>query len=144
MITPQAFLMLFFADHTAGDFCPRVAGGLGVKIVGPAVDDHGPTNDIPHGKTVCPHRQKGPALAQQQGRQVPGMLRVERLGGVIMALGMGEVFAPTIPALMDMQGKEARLISQWQPRDVDHHQNTSPFLEKLNLAGQIRRVRTTP
>ena len=55
-------------DDPAGDFCPRVAGGLGSEIIGAAVDDHGAAYDVTHLETVGQHRQPGSALPGQQSR----------------------------------------------------------------------------
>ena len=102
-----SILSLIFVDNAAGDFCARVASGLGVEIVASAVDNHGPAKDVPHPKTVRPYCQKRPAMARQQGRQIPGVLGMGLLIWVIVTLCVREALASTAAALVDMQGKES-------------------------------------
>ena len=78
-------LFLCPPDHAAGDFCARVACGLGMEIIRSAVDDHGPPDDIRHGKAVGQHRQIRPAVAKQQRRQVSRVPGMRFVVGVIMS-----------------------------------------------------------
>ena len=49
--------LLYFADHTAGNLLPGIAGRLGVKVIGITVYDHSPTNNIRHRKPICSYGQ---------------------------------------------------------------------------------------
>lgn len=132
------------ADHTAGDLCPRVPRRLGVEIIRAAVDHNRAAYHIPHLKAAGPHRQKRPAPAQQQRRQIARMLRVGQLSRVVVSLGMGKSLAAAVSTFVDMQGKKARVVFPGQSGYVSHHQNTSPLLVKSDLAGQRWRVGTAP
>ena len=78
-------LFLCPPDHSASDFCARVACGLCVKVIRSTVDDHSTPEDIRHGKTVGQHRQVRPSAAKQQRRQVSRVLGVRFVARVVMS-----------------------------------------------------------
>lgn len=65
---PLHLLRSAAADLSAGDLGACVAGGLGGKIVGAAVDDHGAADDILHAEAVCKKDGEGVAAAAKEGR----------------------------------------------------------------------------
>ena len=78
------------ADFPAGDFGACVAGGLGGKIVGAAVDDYGAADDILHAETVREKDREGVAAAAKEGRQIPGVLGVGAVIGIEVAAHIGK------------------------------------------------------
>lgn len=96
-------------DFAAGNFRPCVAGGLGGKIIGPAVNDHGAADDVLHAEAVCEKDGEGVAAAAEEGRQIPGMLGMGTVGRVVMAACIGKGIAFIAGAAgtgMDMKGKD--------------------------------------
>ena len=55
-----------------------------MEIIRSAVDDHSPSDNIRHGKTVGQHRQVCPAAAKQQWRQISRMPGVRFTARVVV------------------------------------------------------------
>ena len=89
-------------NHPTADFHPRIPGGLGPEIIGTAVNHHGFSHNLLHGKPVGQHHQISPAAARQQRRQIPGMAWMGRPGGVVVAAGFRKAGAFTTAAFVDV------------------------------------------
>ena len=102
-----------------------------MKIIGAAVDHHGPPDDIPHPETICQHSKEGPSVTAQQRRQVPCVVRVGTVSGIIVPAGIRKVLAGAGPALVDMKGEKARFIFPGQTAPPGNKQN--PSFDKIQL-----------
>lgn len=123
-------------NYAAGDFGAGVAGGLGMKVVRTAVDDHGAAHNVRKTKTVREYGQIGFTAVGQQRGEVTGMVRVRRTGRVIVALRGGKAIADAAATLVDMQGEKAAFVVSGESGNVGGHQHTLRRLEKVNCAGQ--------
>ena len=81
------------ANYSASNFTSRVASWLGVEIIGAAMDHNRSSNDIPHTKTVCPHSQICPSIAQHQGWKVSCVIGVRIIGRIIMPSSIGKALS---------------------------------------------------
>lgn len=93
------------ADDAAGDPGSGISGGLGGKIVPPAVDDDRAADDLGDAEPVGEHGHERMAAAGKQGRQVARMKRVRAAARVEVPFGVGKVIAAARIPLMDVQGK---------------------------------------
>lgn len=96
---------LNWADDAAGDPGSGIPGGLGGKIVPPAVDDDRAADDLGDAEPVGEHGHKRMAAAGKQGRQVARVKRVRAAARVEVPFGVGKVIAAARIPLMDVQGK---------------------------------------
>ena len=120
---------LYPLDHPAGNFGACVAGGLGGKIVGMAMQDNHFPDDIIHQKPVGQKSGYRKAMIPKQRRQVAGVVRVCAISGVVMGHGVGEGLLPATPAvraLVDMEPENpplARLAGEGKAGDfgIDHY-----------------------
>lgn len=75
-------------NFTASQDFAWVAGGLGSEIVWSRVDDDSFSCNLSQGEAVRQKHRKGPAVGGKQRRQVPGVVRMGLLAGVIVATGI--------------------------------------------------------
>ena len=123
-------------NDPAGDFGPRVARGLGVKVVRAAMDDHRAPDHVLKAKPVGEHRQIGLAAAGQQRRQISGMIRVGQTGGIVMAERDREAIPGTTDSFVDVQGEKPAGIVPGQPGNMGGDQNALGHLAELDCARQ--------
>ena len=98
--------MLKGPDDAAADAGPRVAGGLGGKVVRVLVDDHGAAQNVRDGKPVGEDAEIGVPAAAEQGRQVPGVAGVLAPLQVEMAAGALKVRGSTGVPLVDVEAED--------------------------------------
>ena len=90
MPSPLTIVRLCSANHAAGDLISRVTRRLCPKVIGTAVDDDGPTNDVFDTETVCHHRQLGRPSTGKQRWEIPRVQRVIPVIWIIVAVGIGK------------------------------------------------------
>ena len=138
------------ADLPAGDFGACVAGGLGVKIVGAAVDDYGAADDILHAEAVREKDGEGVAAAAKEGRQVPGVLRVGAIVRIEVAPNVGKGVAAVAGAAgpgMDVKGKDrvaAGPLRLRQAGDMGRNQHAPAGLIKAHHPADVRVLVAAP
>ncbi len=71
-------------DLSAGKDHAGVTGGLGGKVIRAGVDDHRFSDDLAQGKAVCEEYRKRPPVGRKQGQQIPGMVGMAQIAGVIV------------------------------------------------------------
>ena len=138
------------ANLPAGDFGACVAGGLGGKIVGPAVNDHGAANDILHAEAVREKDGEGVAAAAKEGRQVPGVLWVGAIVRIEVApnvsKGVTSVAGAAGPG-MDVKGKDRVAAGPFRLRqagDVGRKQYAPAGLVKAHHPAEVRVLVAAP
>ena len=82
------------ADDAAGDPGSGIPGGLGGKIVPPAVDDDRAADDLGDAEPVGEHGHERMAAAGKQGRQVARVKRVGQLPGLKCPLASAKLSPP--------------------------------------------------
>ena len=131
------------ANLPAGDFGACVAGGLGGKIVGPAVNDHGAANDILHAEAVREKDGEGVAAAAEERRQVPGVLGMRAVVRIEMAPNVGKgvaAVAGTAGPGMDVKGENrvaAGPLRLRQAGDMGRNQHAPAGLIKAHHAADV-------
>lgn len=138
------------ANLSAGDLGACVAGGLGGKIVRSAVDDHGAADDVLHAEAVGKKNGEGVAAAAEEGRQVPGVLRVGAIVGIEVAPNVGKGVAPVAGAAgpgMDVKGKDRVAAGPFRLRqagDVGRNQYAPAGLVKAHHPAEVRVLVAAP
>ena len=131
------------ANLSAGDFGACVAGGLGGKIVGAAVDDHGAADDILHTEAVREKDGEGVAAAAEEGRQVPGVLGVGAVVRIKVAPNIGkgvDAVAGTAGPGMDVKSENrvaAGPLRLRQAGDMGCNQHAPAGLIKAHHAADV-------
>ena len=132
------------ANLSAGDLGACVAGGLGGKIVRAAVDDHGASDDVLHTEAVRKKDGEGVAAAAEKGQQVPGVLGVGAIIGIVMAANIGKGVASVAGAAgpgMDVKGKDRVAAGPFRLRqagDVGRKQYAPAGLVKAHHPAEVR------
>ena len=138
------------ANLSAGDLGACVAGGLGGKIVRPAVDDHGAVDDVLHAEAVGKKNGEGVAAAAEEGRQVPGMLGVRAIVRIEVApnvsKGVTSVAGAAGPG-MDVKGENrvaAGSLRLRQAGNMGRHKHAPAGLIKAHHPAEIRVLVAAP
>ena len=127
------------SDFPTGDFCPGVASRLGSEIVRPRMDDDRFPDDLSHGEAIREKNLKGSAAITKQGRQVTGMMRMETVLWIVMALCICEritFISRALSAAMDMECEKWTLTfpgRNRKPCDVSKHKHAIGRLIKPYL-----------
>ena len=138
------------ANLSAGDLGACVAGGLGGKIVRAAVDDHGTADDVLHAEAVREKDGEGVAAAAEEGRQVPGVLRVGAIIRIEVAPNVGKGVAPVAGAAgpgMDVKGKDRVAAGPFRLRqagNVGRNQHALVGLIKAHHPAEVRVLVAAP
>ena len=131
-------------DDPAGNFDAGIARRLGGKIVGAAVDDDSPANNLLYQKAASQKRGYRLAVVPKQGRHIPGVGGVAAARRVIMGHSMGEgalCAAAAVCALVDMEPKNlplAGLARLGEPADFSINDNAFVGLVKPGFPGYPR------
>ena len=150
MMWPLHLLRTAAANLSAGDLGACVAGGLGGKIVRAAVDDHGTANDVLHTEAVREKDGEGVTAAAEEGRQVPGVLRVGALIRIEVAPNVGKGVAPVAGAAgpgMDVKGKDRVAAGPFRLRqagNVGRNQHAPAGLIKAHHTTKVRVLVAAP
>lgn len=138
------------ADFPAGDFGACVAGGLGCKIVGASVEDHGAADDVLHTEAVREKDGEGVAAAAEERRQVPGVLGVGAVVRIEVAPNIGKGVAAAAGAAgpgMDVKGENrvaAGPLRLRQAGDMGRYKHTPAGLIKAHHAADVRVLVAAP
>ena len=138
------------ADFPAGDFGTCVSGGLGGKIVRPAVDDHGAADDVLHTEAVREKDGEGVAAAAEEGRKIPGVLGMGAIIWIVMAANIGKGVAAVAGAAgpgMDVKGEDrvaAGPLRLRQAGDMGRHKDAMGGLIKANHPAEVRALVAAP
>ena len=147
---PLHLLRTAAANLSAGDLGACVAGGLGGKIVRAAVNDHGTADDVLHAEAVREKDGEGVAAAAEEGRQVPGVLRVGAIIGIVMAANIGKGVAAAAGAAgpgMDVKGKNrvaAGPLRLRQAGNMGRHEHAPAGLIKAYHPADVRVLVAAP
>ena len=76
-------------DFTAGDFHSCVAGRLGMKIVGAAVDDYRPADSF-SGCQALGKRRSGVTVVAKERRHISRMAGMRAVAGIQVRPGVGK------------------------------------------------------
>lgn len=95
-------------NHSAGNFCPCVSGGLGMKVIRFGMNDDRPTKHFPHMKPPGENPHIGSPVISQQRRQIPCMVWMQDTAGIKVRTGIRKALALTACSLMDVESKETR------------------------------------
>ena len=132
------------ADFPAGDFGACVAGGLGGKIVGAAVNDHGAANNVFHAEAVREKDGEGVAAAAEEGWQIPGVLRVGAIVRIEVAPNVGKGVSAAAGAAgpgMDVKGKNRVAAGPFRLRqagDMGRYNHAPAGLIKAHHSTEVR------
>lgn len=96
------------ANHPAGNFWPCVSGGLRREIIRAAVYYNSPAYDFTYGKPASQDLAACPAVITEQGRKIACMLRMWLFLRIKMAACVWKACAGAVPALVNVESKEAR------------------------------------
>ena len=135
---------------SAGDFGACVAGGLGGKIVGAAVDDYGAADDILHAEAVREKDGEGVAAAAKEGRQIPGVLGVGAVVRIEVAPNVGKGVAAAAGAAgsgMDVKGKNRVAAGPFRLRqagDMGRYNHAPAGLIKAQHPADVRVLVAAP
>ncbi len=138
------------ANLSAGDLGACVAGGLGGKIVRAAVDDHGTADDVLHAEAVRKKDGEGVAAAAEKGQQVPGVLGVGAIIGIVMAANIGKGVVAIAGAAgpgMDVKGENrvaAGPLRLRQAGNVGRKQYAPVGLIKAHHSTEVRVLVAAP
>ena len=150
MMWPLHLLRTAAANLSAGDLGACVAGGLGGKIVRAAVNDHGTADDVLHTEAVREKDGEGVAAAAEEGRQVPGVLRVGAIIRIEVAPNVGKGVAPVAGAAgpgMDVKGKDRVAAGPFRLRqagNVGRKQYAPVGLIKAHHPAEVRVLVAAP
>ena len=138
------------ANLSAGDLGACAAGGLGGKIVRPAVDDHGAADDVLHTEAVREKDGEGVAAAAEEGREIPGVLGVRAIVRIEVApnvsKGVTSVAGAAGPG-MDVKGKDrvaAGPLRLRQAGDMGRNQHAPAGLIKAHHPADVRVLVAAP
>ena len=138
------------ANLSAGDFGACVAGGLGGKIVGAAVNDHGAANDVFRAEVVREKDGEGVAAAAKEGRQVPGVLGVGAIVRIEVAPNIGKGVAAAAGAAgsgMDVKGENRVAAGTFRFRqagNMGRHNDAPAGLIKAHHSTDVRVLVAAP
>ena len=138
------------ANLSAGDLGACAAGGLGGKIVRPAVDDHGAADDVLHTEAVREKDGEGVAAAAEEGRQIPGVLGVGAIVRIEVAPNVGKGVTAVAGAAgpgMDVKGEDrvaARPLRLRQAGNMGRHKDAMGGLIKANHPAEVRALVAAP
>lgn len=147
---PLHLLRSAAADLSAGNLGVCVAGGLGGKIVGAAVDDYGVADDILHAEAVREKDGEGVAAAAKEGRQIPGVLGVGAVVRIEVAPNVGKGVAAAAGAAgpgMDVKGENrvaAGPLRLRQAGDMGRNQHAPAGLIKAQHPADVRVLVAAP
>ena len=138
------------ANLSAGDLGACVAGGLGGKIVRAAVDDHGASDDVLHTEAVRKKDGEGVAAAAEKGQQVPGVLGVGAIIGIVMAANIGKGVVAIAGAAgpgMDVKGENRVAAGPLRLRhagNMGRHKHAPAGLIKAHHTTDVRVLVAAP
>ena len=138
------------ADFPAGDFGACVAGGLGGKIVGAAVDDYGAADDVLHTEAAREKDGEGVAAAAEEGRQIPGVLGMGAVVRIIMAANIGKGVVAIAGAAgpgMDVKGENRVAAGPLRLRhagNMGRHKHAPAGLIKAHHTTDVRVLVAAP
>ena len=134
-------------DHAAGNPGAGAAAGLGGKIIRFCMDNDGFAQNFTYGEPIGETDKQRPAAAAEQGRQIPGVIRMLRAGGVLMPQRIGKGVIPrtaTAGAAVDMESKNwaPGLAGHggWQPCQLCRDKNSGLSLIKRDPSPDFRIV----
>lgn len=131
-------------DFAAGDLPARVSGGLGGEVVRSLVDDDRPAHHFPQGEPVGEEDLEGVAAVAEEGGQVPGVMGVGTVPGIVVGahVGKGVLLIPGAGvALVDVEGEDGAFAGPGgggQAADLHGDQNPPAGLIEPGRAGQVR------